>query len=358
MQDGLPGVSQAPARSMRADELAATALPTLSDIRLAADRIRRFVPETPLIKSYGLSRLLDADVWLKIETATPIASYKLRGAVNHLLVARGIGKPDLAVTSSTGNHGQGVAWAAMMLGMRASIYLPVNSVEVKKETIRLLGADVVEIGSDVDEAKDHARTFAREAGAVFVDDGESFEMIEGAGTLGLEIADRLSDVHRVYVPMGSGTMATGVATAVRGSSSATDVIAVQSEGAPAMVESFRARRAVERSIDTTADCLVCRVPARRALAGIIERLTDCRLVSDQALLAAMHTIIDTAHLMVEPGAAAGLAAAWADRGQIHGKRVVLVLSGANASPSAIRDALAAPRFPMPQSHPSVDRIHA
>ena len=294
-----------------------TALPALPDIEDAAARIRPFVPETPLVRAAALCRQLEAEIWLKVETITPIASYKLRGALNHLLVTTARRPCALAVTSSTGNHGQGVACAAEMLSIPATIFVPVGAVDIKKSMIRLFGATVIEIGHDLDEFKDTARRHAAERKGCFVDDGESFEMIAGAGTLGLEICGQLPDIDRTDLPMGSATMASGVAIAVHGRQPRAEVVAVQSTGAPAMVESFRERRAIERPVDTLADCLVCRVPAVRALHGLIHNVTDCRLVSDELLLSAMHTLLVWAHVLVEPGAAAGLAAAWQDREEIR-----------------------------------------
>ncbi len=319
-----------------------SALPTMTGVQAAKRRIAPYLPETPLVRSAALSDLLAAEVWLKIETVSPIASFKARGALNHILCALEQGPCETAVTSSTGNHGQGVACAAAALGLRSDIFLPVGSVAVKRRMIELFGGTVHEIGHDIDSAKDHARSFAAETQATFVDDGESFTMIEGAGTVGLEIVERLENIDRVYVPMGSGVLASGVGTAVKAAQPKAQMIAVQSEGAPAMVESFHAKRAVERPIDTFADCIVCRIPADRALRGIIERVDDCRLVSDRQLLSAMHTMLVWGHLLVEPGSAAPLARAYQDRAELQGKRVVIVASGANVGSQMIARALAAP----------------
>lgn len=318
------------------------ALPDIEGIRRAQDRITKYLSPTPLVRSAALSKLLGADVWLKIETTSPVASFKIRGAMNHLILALGAGDCATAVSSSTGNHGQGVACAAAILGIRSDIFLPVGSVRTKRRMIELFGGKVHQIGHDIDAAKEHARSFAADRQATFVDDGESLAVMEGAGTVGLEIAEALDAVDRVYVPMGSGVLATGVGTAVRALQPAAEVIAVQSEGSPAMVESYRARRPVERPIDTFADCIVCRVPAVRALEGILQRVTDCRLVSDAALLSAMHTMLAWGHLLVEPGSSATLARAFADRSEIAGRRVVLLASGANVDSEMISRAVAAP----------------
>ena len=163
--------------------------------------------------------------------------------------------------------------------------------------------------------------------------------MEGAGTVGLEIAAELPEIQRVYVPMGSGTLATGVATAIRALQQRAEIVAVQPEGSPAMVESYRKREPIQRAIETIADSLVCRVPARRALAGIIERVTAVRLVSDDQIMAALYGLMLWGHLLAEAGAAAGLAAAWNDRHEIRGRRVVVIVSGANASAAMLNHAI-------------------
>ncbi len=315
---------------------------TFEGVLEAAQRLAQHLRPTPLEHSTGLSDLLGADVWLKVETISPIASFKARGALNHILLALEDGKCTGAVTSSTGNHGQGVAYAAKLVGVPADIFLPVGSVAIKKRMIQLFGGTVHELGHDIDAAKEHARAFAVEKQATFVDDGESVEMIEGAGTVGLEIGEGLPDIDRVYAPMGSGVLASGIGLALRHRQEHAQLIATQSYGSPAMVESFHAKKPIERPINTFADCIVCRIPAAHALEGLLNWVSDCRLVSDDDLLRAMHTMLVLGHILVEPGAAAVLARAFADRDEIRGKRVVLVASGANVDSEMITRALAMP----------------
>jgi threonine dehydratase len=316
--------------------------PTIEGVKQAAERLRPYIDATPLYRSEALSRAFDGEVWLKLETATPIASFKLRGALNHLLVARAARPIDSAVTSSTGNHGQGVAYAARLLGATADIFLPERCALVKQTMIRLFGATLHVGGTDIDEAKERARAFCAKTGGEFVDDGESVPLIEGAGTIGDEIGSTLGEVDVVFASMGSGSLAAGTAIGVKGRQPRTKVIAVQSDGAPAMVESFHAKRAIERPVDSLAESIVCRVPAATALAALIRHVDDALPVSDRDILAALHTLLAWGHVLVEPGAAASLAGAWSRRRELRGRRIVLVLSGANADPKMIGRALDAP----------------
>jgi threonine dehydratase len=304
--------------------------------------VRRFQAETPLVRSPILSRALGADVWLKNETVSRVASFKLRGALVALTRAFA-GKPARrAVTSSTGNHGQGVACAAQLLGVDADVFVPSVSNPVKSAMIRAFGAKLHHAGEDLDAAKEFAKKFAAERGAVFVDDGESADLMEGAGTVGVEIARGLPRVDFVFVPMGSGTLASGCAAGVKATHPSARVIAVQAKGSPAMVLSFRARRAVEHPAATLADGLVCRVPAALALEGLLRFVDDAVTQTDDDLLSAMHTLAESAHLLSEPSGAAALAAAWERRDELAGRCVVLVVTGANATTQALRSALERP----------------
>jgi threonine dehydratase len=326
--------------SRRMTPRASLRLPHSSGIERARSSLRAHLPETPLLRSELLSRGLGADVWLKNETVSPIASFKLRGALTALLRAREAGAAADAVTSSTGNHGQGVAAAARVVGVAAHVFLPHAANPVKRRMIEALGATIHEAGMDIDEAKAEAQRFAASRDALFVDDGESLDVMEGAGTVGLEVAERLADVDVLFVPMGSGTLATGCAVALKGLQPRARVVAVQSSGSPAMTESFHAHQAVERAIDTMADGLVCRVPARLALEGLWTWVDDAVAVSDQTLLRALRALVEHAHVLVEPAGAAALAAAWTRRADLRGQRIVLVLTGANVTLPVLTEALA------------------
>lgn len=289
------------------------------NVAAAAERLAPYAKPTPLVRSLLLSSQLGCDLWVKNETVSPVASFKWRGALNDALR-----EPFTSVvTSSTGNHGQGVAWAARVADVTAHVFLPLGANPVKRAKIELLGATIHDVGEDLDDAKAIAMQFARDQGLRFIDDGDSAGVIEGAGTVGLEIAQELERVDVVYVPMGSGSLASGVGMAMPHAR----VVAVQAKGSPAMVESFHARRAIERPIDTIADGLVCRVPAQLALDALIEHVDDAMAVTDDELLAAVRAMILGAQLLVEPSGAAGLAAAMKE--DVRGKTVVVIATGAN-----------------------------
>ena len=317
-------------------------LPSLPGIRDALQRIRPRIPETPLVRSELLSRLFAADVWIKNETVSPIACFKLRGALTEILRAQGRGPVSSVVTSSTGNHGQGVAYAARLLGVPAHIFLPVGANPIKRSAIEAMDGTIHERGTDIDAAKELARAFAAGHGHCFVDDGESLGVMEGAGTVGLEVVQALEAIDLLIVPMGSGSLAGGCAAALKGLQPKARVLAVQAKGSPAMVESFLARLAISRPVETLADGLVCREPATLALAALGKFVDEAMLVTDEELLVAVHAIAALAHVLVEPSGAAAFAAAWQRRAALKEKRIVLVLTGANITSEILARAVSTP----------------
>jgi len=306
------------------------------DVLAAAERLRPHIEETPLWWSPSLSELIGAQVWIKAEALGPLSAFKLRGALNHLLAQPG---STGACTASTGNHGQAVAYGAQLLGRTSDIFLPHGSPENKMAAIRRLGGTLHVGGHDLDDAKAKARLYAQQNGLAFVDDGESPHVISGAGTIGLEIGRRLPGAAFVFAPTGSACLASGTALGLKAAGASTKVIAVQSAQTPCMVRSFHARRPIEHPVTTICDCLNQRIPPELSLACMIEHVADAVEVDDVQCLSAMHTLLTLAHFLVEPGAAAGLAGAWARRQTLSGLTIVLVLSGANADEAMIRRAL-------------------
>lgn len=314
-------------------------LPSLEGIRKAHRLIQKYIKETPLTRCEWLSELFDADVWIKNETVSPIACFKIRGALTEMLrcsrqeAVRGV------VTSSTGNHGLGVAYAAHLLNVPAHIFLPENPNLLKRRAIQRLEASIYEYGRDIDDAKGKAREFCSSRKYKFIDDGESLSVMEGAGTIGLEIAQSLEKVDAVFVPLGSGSLASGMGAAIKSLQPQAKIIAVQSEGSPAMVKSFRTRRLISHEINTIAEGLVCREPALLALGSMMTFVDEAELVSDEELLGGITALAEFAHILVEPSGAAALAGAWKRRQDVAGKKIVLVLTGANIRMDVLRKAL-------------------
>jgi len=314
------------------------ALPTLEGIEDAMALIRPHLEPTPLIRSELLSRAMDAQVWIKNETVSPIASFKMRGAITDIERARQHREIKGVVTASSGNHGQGVAMSAKLLGIRADIFLPTGANPGKVTMVKALGASVHMVAEHASLRTD-ARAFAIDNRLYYVDDGGSVDLMEGAGTVGLEVAHALPCVDMMFVPVGDAALINGSACALKARHPNARVIAVQAARAPALTESFQAGHSVERPANTIADGLGTTEPAERALAGMLTFVDDAVLVSEIDLLGAIRSLIECAHLLVEPSGAAALAGAWAKREELMGKQVVLILTGANVTTEILVRAL-------------------
>jgi threonine dehydratase len=303
------------------------ALPTVQGVREAAERLRPHLAPTPLLVSETLSQAYGCEVSLKLEMVSPIGSFKLRGALNCILAQERA--TEIIVASSTGNHGQGVAYAARLLGRRCRIFLPDNPNPVKLNKIRMFGAEVSIGGADHDQAKVLAQEFCRHVDALFVDDGENRLVIEGAATVGLEIGTA-QRVDAIFAPVGGGVLAAGTALGVKIEQPGVRVIGVAPAQAPSMYESFIAKRAVPRPIRTEVESLAQGVPAQLALETMLRHLDDVIPATDDELFRGAKTLALAAQVLVEPGAAAGLVGLSHYRSRLSERaRVALVLSGAN-----------------------------
>ncbi|MCX7354558.1 MAG: pyridoxal-phosphate dependent enzyme [Alphaproteobacteria bacterium] len=318
-------------------------LPTLRGVEAAFARIRSFVPETPLVRAELLSRLLGCDLWLKNEGATATFSFKLRGAANDLLQARASDSLKGIVASSSGNHGLAVAWVARTLGRPAHVFVSTQVGPRKRHLIEMMGARVHAVGADVDYARAAAIDYAGANGFYFVNDGVSLDLMEGAGTMALEIAQRLPDVDAILVNVGGGNLAAATAVTMQALQPKTKVIGVAPDASPVIADSFRQRRAlVIPPRETVADALAQRETVAFSLSVLWKYLADAWLVDDATILSAQRALLESAHMLAEPSGVACLAAAWTHREELRGKRIVLAITGANATVAQIQRALAAP----------------
>ncbi len=317
------------------------AMPTILDILDAERLIRRYLPRTPLYSCAGLSELLDAEVYVKYENHQPIGAFKVRGGVN--LIAR-LSEEERrrgVITASTGNHGQSIAWAARLFGVRACVVVPVGSNPDKVRAIERLGAEIVVHGRDFDEAREYVGVLAERDGYRYIHPANEPHLIAGVGTIGLEIIEDLPDVEVIFVPVGGGSGASGIAIAARALNPEIEVIGVQSEAAPAAYLSWREGRVVATEfMSTFAEGLATRVGFELPLAILRETLADFILVSEEEIRRAMLLMMEATHNLVEAAGAAPLAAALRIRDRLRGRKVVLDLSGGNITLSALRELLA------------------
>jgi threonine dehydratase len=301
---------------------------SLDGIERAARVIDRLFLGTPQFVCEPLGAALGVRLAIKVETLNPVRSFKGRGA--DLLVSRA--EPGVPlVTASAGNFGQGMAYACRKRGLPLTVFASVHANPFKIERMRGLGARVVLHGRDFDEAKAAARRAAEVSGARLVEDGRDVETAEGAGTIGLEWLEFGERLDALLVPLGNGALLTGVARVMKARSPHTKMIAVQAAGAPAMVESLRAGRTIERDgSGTIADGVAVRVPIDEALRDLDGLVDESILVQETAILEAMRLVHRHAGVVTEPSGALGVAAL-AGNGSFRNQTVGTILCGGNVT---------------------------
>jgi threonine dehydratase len=316
-----------------------TTLPIFADVLRAQKTIRPYLPPTPLHHYAGLSKLTGAEIYVKHENYQPIGAFKVRGGINFMAHLAPEERKRGVVTASTGNHGQSIAYAAQLFGVRAVIVVPENSNPVKVEAMRGYGAEVVFHGPDFEASKRHCVTLEQEQGLRFVNSGNEPHLIAGVATHTLEILESQPDIEVIIVPLGGGSGAAGAALTAKRINPAIRVIAVQASGAPAAYLTWQARAWRSAAIHTLAAGLATGEPFMLPQQIMWEHLDDCVLVDDSELLVAMRHLLEKAKTLAEPAGAAPLAAALRLREQIAGQKVALILSGGNASPDELRQCL-------------------
>jgi threonine dehydratase len=306
-------------------------VPTLADVLEARRRIAPHLHPTPLYAYPGLRELVGAEIHVKHENHLPTGAFKVRGGVNLVSQLDAETREHGVIAASTGNHGQSIAYAARLFGVRATICVPEGANPVKVASMRGLGAEVVFHGRDFDEAREHCEQLAREHGYRYVHSGDEPLLIAGVGTATLEILEEQPGTDVLVVPIGGGSGAAGACIVAKTLKPPMTVIGVQSEAAPAAYRSWREQRLVEDRMETFAEGLQTRTAFALPQRILRERLDDFVLVSDDEIRAAQALMIETTRNLVEAAGAAPLAAALRMRDQLAGKQVALIASGGNAS---------------------------
>ncbi|MFJ2936363.1 threonine ammonia-lyase [Streptomyces sp. NPDC087219] len=304
----------------------------LDDVRGAQKMLSGVARMTAMEGSRHLSSLVGAPVHLKCENLQRTGSFKLRGAYVRIAGLRPEERAAGVVAASAGNHAQGVALASNLLGVRATVFMPVGAPLPKVAATREYGADVRLHGHVVDETLAAAERYARETGAVFIHPFDHPDIIVGQGTVGLEILEQCPEVRTILVGVGGGGLAAGIGLAVKSVRPDVKVIGVQAEGAAAYPPSLAAGHpVVVESPVTMADGIKVGRPGDVPFALIQEYVDEVRTVSEDALSSALLLCLERAKLVVEPAGASPVAALLSDPRSVEGP-VVAVLSGGNVDP--------------------------
>ena len=323
-------------------DIATEKLVSIEEISAAAARIAGIAVKTPLVRAPFAG--VKGEVWLKAESLQPIGSFKLRGASNKILqlkpeeIRRGV------ITYSSGNHAQGVAYAARAVGAKAVIVMPSNAPAIKRAATLALGAEIVEVGVASNDRLARAEELVREHGYVVIPPYDDEQIIAGQATCGLEIVEKLADVDLVLSPVSGGGLLSGTATAIKLLQPDAKVFGIEPELAADTAESFRTGKIVtwpaEMTSRTIADGLRTQSVGVRNFAHIQAYVDGIITVTEAEIRAAMRAIVATARLVPEPSGAVTTAALLFHAAQLPPyRKAVAVVSGGNVDPRMLAEVL-------------------
>lgn len=305
-------------------------LPSLDEIREAQSIVYRHMPPTPQYRWPLLGKRLGAEVWVKHENHTPVGAFKIRGALVYMAWLRKT-HPHLqgVVAATRGNHGQGVGMAARLEGIAAVIVVPHGNSREKNRAMLAQGVELIEYGSDFQEALEYAEKIAAARGYIKV---ESFhdQLVRGTATYAIELFEGAPELERIYVPIGLGSSICGVAAARNALGKKTEIIGVVAASSPSYALSFRERHIVEAPATTLiADGLSCRKPNSQAMDAIWTHVSRIIEVTDAEVAEAIRIYYRDTHQLTEGAGAAALAGAVQEEHGNRGRTIGVILTGGN-----------------------------
>ena len=323
---------------------------TLEQIKLAQKRLRGMAVRTPLIPYFppatkdGPAHGTEAQLWLKPESLQPIGSFKLRGAYNKIASLTEQERKRGVISYSSGNHAQGVAYAARALGVKSVIVMPRNAPKIKVESTAALGAEIVTVGPASSERLKKAEELAREHGYAIVPPYNDEHIIAGQGTVGIEILKDRPDVDLVLVPTGGGGLISGISAAIKLSGSQAKIVGIEPELANDAQQSFRKGDIVElpaeRVSSTLADGLRTQSVGPINFEHIRHFVDDMITVTEDEIRTAMRRIIANARIVAEPSGAVTFAAWLFHASELpESRQAVVVVSGGNVEPQLLAQVL-------------------
>ena len=317
--------------------MTATHWPTLDDIRAAAKRIDGVANRTPMVPSFGLGRVKDAEVRLKLETTQPTRAFKVRGAANVILSHPDVDPTRGVVAYSTGNHGRAVAYVAARLGLPATVCMSHNTTADKQASLSAVGATVRLVGNSQDEAAELARKLESE-GALLVDPINNPLTTAGQGTIGLEIVEDWPDVDTVVVPISGGALMAGIARAVKSLAPQIRVIGVSMDRGAAMHASLEAGRPVAiPEVESLADSLQGGITLdnHHSFDMVRDLVDELVLVTENEIAVAMAEAVIEERLVLEGAGATPIAALLSRERDLFGDHIALVATGAMVDNSTL-----------------------
>ncbi|MGH7883808.1 MAG: threonine ammonia-lyase [Candidatus Dormibacteraceae bacterium] len=309
-------------------------------IEQAADALSSYLDPTPLQPSVAFTSQTGANVWFKFEGIQPTRCFKVRGALNKLLSLTPEERAAGVITASAGNHGQGVAYAARIFGVTATVYVPENANRLKVEVIRRIGSEVIHHGTNYQEAYLEAMRVQSQRGATFVHAFDDPQVIAGQGTVATELLSQLPNFDTVLVPVGGGGLIAGISTYLKERRAQTRVIGVEPRGAAGLAQSLQAGRilSLER-VQTIADGLAASAPGVLPFELAGRYVDEVIQVEEEELLQTIRALFEWEHLLTEPAGAAAATALLHHYHPFADERVVVILSGSNVTNEVLIKAL-------------------
>lgn len=304
-------------------------VPSLTDIRAAADRIRRHIHRTPVLSCAGIDRLVGARLFFKCENFQKVGAFKIRGATNAVLSLNERAAAAGVATHSSGNHAAALALAARLRGVPAYVVMPDTAPQVKKEAVAGYGAQITFCAPTLEAREAGLARVVADTGAAFIPPYNDERIIAGQATAALELLADIPDLDLILTPVGGGGLVSGTALTVRGLSSPSRVIAAEPKGADDAYRSFRAGRIIPSvNPQTIADGLLTSL-GDKTFAIIRDCVDDIVTVEEADIIRAMRLIWERMKIIVEPSAAVPLGALLSRSVDVQGKRVAIILSGGN-----------------------------
>lgn len=301
----------------------------LAMIQAAEARIRPVARVTPVVESTHLGQKTGNPVYLKLENLQRTGSFKIRGAFYKLSKLAETGYIKQVMAISAGNHAQGVALAGRMTGIFSTIFMPADAPLAKVQATRSYGAEVICIGRNFDETREHAMQWLESNPVTFISPFDDDDIIAGQGSCGLEIYQQLPEVETVVVPVGGGGLIAGIALALKALKPSVRIIGVQARAASSLYQSFHRNQLIlAPSAPTIADGIAIKKPAQRNFEVIRKYVDDMVLVSEEELSDALYFAIQYKHLIAEGAGVAALAALLSGKIATAGVTLV-VISGGN-----------------------------
>jgi threonine dehydratase len=303
------------------------------DFQQASERLKKVVNRTPLVFNQNLSGKYKCNVYLKREDLQAVRSYKLRGAYNMMSSLPPMQIQKGVVCASAGNHAQGFAYSCKKLHVQGVVFMPIITPKQKVNQTKMFGGENIEIklvGDTFDDCAVAAKQYTEEHQMTFIPPFDDYRIIEGQGTVGLEIAEDLDSIDYVFIPVGGGGLSAGVGSYFKTFSPQTKIIGLEPEGAPAMFEALKAGQPVTlERIDNFVDGAAVKRVGDITFSICKEVLDDMRLVHEGKVCSTILKLYNEEAIVVEPAGALSIAALDEFSNELYGKNVVCILSGSN-----------------------------